>query len=247
MQMTTEARLWLDATVRRILARHPLGDAERAGITYELMSHLHAAGEARARAAGRGEVAREDLEAALAEAGGEERLAAAFVKPLSKPLVPAGLPRRAAAFAIDVLLLGIAMVFLHGAVMFLSHPVLGGAAPPPDAAYLRWLPWVLPWGYHPEGSLGVQAAIGLTSAAIVLGYFTWTESQEGRSLGKRALGLRVMRVDGRPMTPREALLRNVAKLSPALLIVDALVLLLMFPRDGQRASDRLSQTIVVQV
>jgi hypothetical protein len=45
MQMTTDARAWLDATVRRILARHPLGDAERAGITYELMSHLHAAGE----------------------------------------------------------------------------------------------------------------------------------------------------------------------------------------------------------
>ena len=83
MQMTTEARTWLDSTVRRILARHPLGDAERAGITYELMSHLHAAGEARATAAGRSEVAREDLEAALLEAGGENGLAAAFVEPLA--------------------------------------------------------------------------------------------------------------------------------------------------------------------
>lgn len=71
MQMTTEARAWLDATVRSILARHPLGDPERAGITYELMSHLHAAGEARAAAAGRSEVAREDLDAAVAEAGGK--------------------------------------------------------------------------------------------------------------------------------------------------------------------------------
>src|SRR5688500_17451826 len=48
MQMTTDARVWLAAAVRRILARSPLGDAERAGITYELMSHLHAAGEAQA-------------------------------------------------------------------------------------------------------------------------------------------------------------------------------------------------------
>src|SRR5437867_8124505 len=86
MQMTTEARTWLDSTVRRILARHPLGDAERTGITYELMSHLHAAGEARATAAGRREVAREDLEAALLEAGGENGLAAAFVEPLVKPV-----------------------------------------------------------------------------------------------------------------------------------------------------------------
>lgn len=59
MQMNTEARAWLDTTVRRILARHPLGDPERAGITYELMSHLHAAGEAHAEAAGRTEVTRE--------------------------------------------------------------------------------------------------------------------------------------------------------------------------------------------
>src|SRR3989442_1365551 len=93
MQMTTEARTWLDSTVRRILARHPLGDAERAGITYELMSHLHAAGEARATAAGRSEVAREDLEAALLEAGGGNGLAAAFVGPLAKPVGP-GLFRR---------------------------------------------------------------------------------------------------------------------------------------------------------
>lgn len=81
MQMTTEARAWLDATVRRILAHHHLGDAERAGITYELMSHLHAAGEARATALGHAEVTREDLEAALAEAGGEGKLAEAFVRP----------------------------------------------------------------------------------------------------------------------------------------------------------------------
>src|SRR5256885_15433735 len=84
MQMTTEARTWLDSTVRRILARHPLGDAERTGITYELMSHLHAAGEARATAAGRSEVAREDLEAALLEAGGGDGLAAAVVEPPAK-------------------------------------------------------------------------------------------------------------------------------------------------------------------
>src|SRR3989442_12258149 len=100
MQMTTEARTWLDSTVRRILARHPLGDAERAGITYELMSHLHAAGEARATAAGRSEVAREDLEAALLEAGGENGPPARCVGPLANPAGRLRLRRRMAPMAI---------------------------------------------------------------------------------------------------------------------------------------------------
>src|SRR5438552_3685013 len=104
MQMTTEARTWLDSTVRRILARHPLGDAERTGITYELMSHLHAAGEARATAAGRSEVAREDLEAALLEAGGENGLAAAFVEPLAKPVERVLFGRRLGAYVIDMII-----------------------------------------------------------------------------------------------------------------------------------------------
>src|SRR5687768_10413183 len=112
MQMTTEARAWLDATVRRILARHPLGDAERAGVTYELMSHLHAAGEANAKAAGRAEVTPDDLSAGLAQAGGEETLAAAFVAPLAKPLERVLFWRRLGAFAVDALLLGIALSFL---------------------------------------------------------------------------------------------------------------------------------------
>src|SRR5215210_2260217 len=104
MQMTTEARTWLDATVRRILARHPLGDAERAGVTYELMSHVHAAAEAHAGTMGRTQVTPEDLEAAVARSGGEEALAAAFVQPLAKPIERVLFWRRLGAFAIDALL-----------------------------------------------------------------------------------------------------------------------------------------------
>src|SRR3989442_6514336 len=101
MQMTTEARTWLDSTVRRILARHPLGDAERAGITYELMSHLHAAGEARATAAGRSEVAREDLEAALLAAGGGNGASAALLESPAQTARPALFSRRLSAHVID--------------------------------------------------------------------------------------------------------------------------------------------------
>jgi uncharacterized RDD family membrane protein YckC len=244
MQMTPEAHAWLDATVRRILARHPLGDAERAGVTYELMSHLHAGGEARALALGHSEVSREDLQAALAEAGGEAGLEVAFVQPMAKPVERVLFWRRLGAFAIDALLILIAVGFVHGAVTMLLHPLIHGPAPVRPESGL----WAFfPWGYHDSTlPVALQALIGLASGGAVILYFTWLEGHEGRTFGKRALELRVMRVDGLPMTYREALLRNVVKLAPPLLVLDTLFMLLAFQKERQRVSDRFAGTIVVK-
>jgi uncharacterized RDD family membrane protein YckC len=245
MQMTNEARAWLDATVRRILARHPLGETERVGITYELMSHLHAAGEARASAAGRRAVTRDDLEAALSEAGGDDGLAAAFVAPFARPVERVLLGRRLIAFVIDAVLLGIVLSFVHGLFVWLVEPILGAAG----ATTHHVDPWwqIMPWGYH-DSSLpfALQVVIAVASAATVLGYFAWFEAQEGHSPGKRALELRVMRVDGGPMTWREAFIRNLVKLVPPLLFLDTLVMLVAFGADRQRVSDKLAETIVVR-
>jgi uncharacterized RDD family membrane protein YckC len=245
MQMTTDARAWLAATVRRILARHPLGDAERAGITYELMSHLHAAGEARATAAGRSEVAREDLEAALAEAGGDDGLATAFVQPLTEPVERVLFGRRLAALAIDALLLGIVLAFVHGTLVFLLEPLMGGTGSASNQVGFWW--WLMPWGYHDFTlAFALQAIIAIASAVTVLGYFAWFEAHEGRSPGKRALGLRVVRLDGRPMTYRESFIRNLVKLVPPLFFLDTLIMLIAFGDDKQRVSDKTAETIVVR-
>ena len=244
MQMTTEARAWLHATVRRILARHSLAEAERTGITYELMSHLHAAGEARATAAGRAEVTRQDLEVALAEAGGEEGLAAAFVQPLAAPVERVLFGRRLAAFAIDALLLGIVLTFVHGLLVFVLEPLGVGTGDAPHHIDPWWQ--LVPWGFHdPTMPVAAQAIIAIASVATVLGYFTWFEAQEGHSPGKRALNLRVMRADGGPLTFRESFIRNLVKLVPILLVLDALLMLILFGRDRQRLSDKLADTVVV--
>ena len=245
MQMTTDARAWLAATVRRILARHPLGDAERAGITYELMSDLHAAGEVHATAAGRSEVTREDLEAALAEAGGDDQLATAFVQPLTKRVERVLFGRRLGAFAIDALLLGIVLTFVHGMVVFLLEPLIGGMGSASNRVDFWW--WLMPWGYHdPSLTFALQAVIAIASALTVLGYFTWFEAHQGRSPGKRALELRVVRVDGRPITYRESVIRNLVKVVPPLLFLDTLIMLIASGDDKQRISDKIAETIVVR-
>jgi uncharacterized RDD family membrane protein YckC len=246
MQMTPEARAWLHATVRRIMARQPLGEAERTGITYELMSHLHAAGEARATAAGRGEVTPEDLEGALAEAGGDEGLAAAFVQPLARPFERVLFGRRFAAFAIDTLLLGITLSFVHGALVFLLAPFMGDTGSTHEhAQFGLW--WLMPWGFHdPSMAFLPQALIAIASAVTVLGYFTWFEGQEGYSPGKRAMQLRVMRADGGLLTYRDSLIRNLVKVVPPLLVLDTVMMLVAFGEEKQRLSDRIAETAVVR-
>lgn len=245
MQMTPDARAWLDATVSRILARYTIPAADRAGITYELMSHLHAAGEARATAAGRSDVSREDLELAFLEADGDQGLAAAFVQPSASPVVRVLFGRRLGAFAIDAVLLAIILTVVHSAIEAALGPFM--SEPGASAMHLdRWWQF-MPWGFHSSAlALTLQAVIALASAITVIGYFTWFEANQGTSPGKRVLDLRVVRVDGRPMTYQESFIRNVVKVMPPLLIIDTAIMLLAFVDDKQRVSDKIAETIVVK-
>ena len=58
--------------------------------------------------------------------------------------------------------------------------------------------------------------------------------------------LRVVRVDGRPLTRCGAVIRNLVKLAPPLLVLDTLLMLIAFGADKQRLSDKLAGTIVVR-
>jgi uncharacterized RDD family membrane protein YckC len=126
-----------------------------------------------------------------------------------------------------------------------APPASSGGMFPHDATH-GWFAF-LPWGFHdPSLALVGQAIMAVVSGAFVLGYFTWTEARDGASLGKRALDLRVVRVDGQPLTQRDALLRNLAKISPPFLVFDGLLMLLAWPQEKRRASDRIAGTMVVR-
>jgi len=54
-----------------------------------------------------------------------------------------------------------------------------------------------------------------TTVLPVIAYFTWSErSVAGATWGKKRIGLRVVRLDGRRLGPRQALVRSVAKFLP---------------------------------
>lgn len=141
---------------------------------------------------------------------------------LPPPPAPAGLLRRLAAMLYDGL-------GLFGVL------VVGGA--------LVILPAGMVFGYSiPPHGLGFR----LYLLAIILGYFTWPWVKGGQTLGMRIWRLRVVRLDGSGLRPRDALLRFAA----ALLSWAALGLGFLWAwldPEGLAWHDRLSGTRLVSV
>jgi uncharacterized RDD family membrane protein YckC len=237
MRLSGEAQAWLANQVQAIMAHHHLSEPERAGVYYELMSHLHGAGERKAAESGRGEVSVGDLQAALLEMGGADALAQAFVAPHVKPLKRAGVIQRTGAVIVDyllVLIIEAGVVFGLAAAFYFTLWPLGGLG-----------------GFDPFDPFFNSVGRGppmffFMTLLVVLAYFTFFEGREGRSLGKRVFGLRVVRADGAPITYREAAIRNLVKVFPPLLLLDTLFMLVFFFDQKQRVSDRLAETIVVE-
>jgi uncharacterized RDD family membrane protein YckC len=93
------------------------------------------------------------------------------------------------------------------------------------------------------------AAIGvLIINAVVLGYFVFFEIiWNGQSPGKRAMGLRVVKTSGYPITPVTALIRNVVRLVdwlPAFYAVG--VITMIANRHARRLGDLVAGTMVIK-
>jgi uncharacterized RDD family membrane protein YckC len=99
------------------------------------------------------------------------------------------------------------------------------------------------------GGFGVFGAI-FGAFAVVVGillifYFPLMESTSGATIGKKALGLRVVSKTGGNPTFVEAFIRNVSKIYWILLLLDVIVGLATSKGYQQKYSDRLAGTSVV--
>ncbi len=118
-------------------------------------------------------------------------------------------------------------------------------------AYLTTLAFLLsPPGQAMYKMLGdwVVAIYLLFTFAVLWGYYIFFEIiWNGQSLGKRWLGLRVMRTDGRPVTLIESMVRNLVRIVdflPAYYGVGIVVMLLS--AQSRRLGDLAAGTLVVK-
>lgn len=133
----------------------------------------------------------------------------------------AGIASRALARAIDALVQGALLL----AILLLATVVLGG-----------------------EGWLALVVVI-LGIALVVLGYPVITELvTRGRSPGKAALGLRVVTIEGAPISPRHAFVRSAIGLVDFVLVPGGMVAVLvaLFSTRSQRLGDVFAGTIVLR-
>lgn len=149
----------------------------------------------------------------------------------------AGFLSRALAMSIDLIIIaviwigsGIALDFLRrttGVAELLN--LIGGA--------LSWIATL---------NQAVFSIVFELSSLLVLSqiYFTFFFSVGGASIGKLALGLRVVRSDGRPLGVVQAALRSVAYAASSLLLYFGFLMVLS---DDQRRAlhDRIAGTVVV--
>jgi uncharacterized RDD family membrane protein YckC len=136
-------------------------------------------------------------------------------------LRPAGFATRAAALAIDALVQVIALIALSVLVTWIGR------------------------GLDPA----ITAAVSLSSVILILvGYPAVFETvSRGRSLGKMALGLRVVGTDGSPERFRQALGRALAAFVEIWLTSGVVALITsMINRDGRRVGDFVAGTMVVE-
>ena len=88
--------------------------------------------------------------------------------------------------------------------------------------------------------------LNLASTLVYFGYFIVLEGSSGTTLGKRLLKLRVVKVDGTPITMRESAIRNILRIIDGILFYLVGAIIIWTNPNKQRLGDRLAQTIVVR-
>lgn len=193
----------------------PARDRER--IEADLRAHFQAALDAG-----------ESPEAVIARMGDPVQVAAEFMA--ETPLRYAGFWWRIAAFGLDLAIVSVVLiVFGFLAVAFGSH------IPPHPATVWDWV----------AGAAILLLCIGaiLGFIATVVLYFPILEARFGQTIGKRVLGLRVLKENGLPIGYKEAFIRRISFYGE-FLPLDGLFI--PFTSRRQRAFDMVARTVVIR-
>lgn len=109
------------------------------------------------------------------------------------------------------------------------------------AAWAALLWWVLP----PEGRYWVPVLCVLGAVFGFLGYTVLSEHHSGQTLGKRLVGIHVVRESGARISLGQSFIRQLPVLGSGLIIID--VLFAVFTEKKQRAFELITKTRAVMV
>ncbi len=87
---------------------------------------------------------------------------------------------------------------------------------------------------------------GGVTGLLTLAYFIVLEATQGATLGKMALGLRVVKTDGSPITWTDSLIRNILRIIDGLFFYLVGAIFVWTSPLKQRLGDRAAHTVVVR-
>lgn len=93
---------------------------------------------------------------------------------------------------------------------------------------------------------GAPGAVGGFAGLLTILYFIVLEATRGATLGKMALGLRVVKLDGSPISWQESIIRNLLRVVDGLFAYLVGAILVWTSPLRQRLGDRVAGTVVVR-
>lgn len=205
--------------IDRVVSRIPPGMPLRRQVAMELRSLI-------AERLERGQ----SVEQALLQLGDPDVLAESYLS--ATPLVNATFWPRVGAKVIDWFVIGVGvwMLIMAAALIFAAFYIVAG---------------------DPRSADGMSPAIGIGMVGLILGfivitpaYFVITEYYTGQTLGKRLVGLRVVRESGSRISFGQSVVRQLPQIL-SIWWID--VIFALFTEKRQRAFEMLSKTRCVRV
>jgi uncharacterized RDD family membrane protein YckC len=93
---------------------------------------------------------------------------------------------------------------------------------------------------------GVPGVAGLLVAVIAIAYYIGLEATRGATVGKMAMGLRVVKTDGTPISWSESVVRNLLRVVDGLFAYLVGAILIWTSPTKQRLGDRVANTVVIK-
>lgn len=130
------------------------------------------------------------------------------------------------------------------------YPSIGwrGVAAFIDLLVLFFIAWLIaiPTGGVKDKGFEVTGAPALLTFTLWIAYCAVAEATLGTSLGKRLVGLRVVRSDGSPIGWQAAIVRNVLRIVDGIVFYILGAILIARSPKGQRLGDRVADTVVIR-
>lgn len=211
----------------------------------ELHSHVFEAARERAQQAGAERIEVSHVRTAIDAMQVEEPGEAPVFARRRAELKRGDFGRRAVAYVIDFVILMIAInLVLSPLLVFGGQPWPGGGGVDCDPTPIGV---DCDPGYTEGWLLGpAMAAAWLAYTGLVVLAFAAFEKTMGQTPGKMVMDLRALADDGSPLDWTAAIVRNLVKAFPVLVLLDAFVGYLVDEEAGERVSDRIASTIVVE-